>query len=57
MLTDKMNAVQIVLTKLSLFDYELCLETVPVLGTVLNSVKQPDVIITAIACLGDLYKK
>lgn len=53
----KLNHVQIVLTKLSLFSYEVCLETVPVLGSVLMAMSKTTIIITAIGCLGDLYKK
>lgn len=57
MLMVKVNNVQVLLTQLALFNYEVCFSTVPVFGTLLVAARQPKIIITSIGCLKDLYKK
>lgn len=53
----KINHIQLVLTTLSLFNQNVCQDTVKVLGGILKTVKQPHCIVRSIMCLGDLYKK
>lgn len=53
----KVNAIQNILIRFAVFNQSISSEIVPVIGTLLNTTGQPEVIKTSIACLGDICKK
>lgn len=48
---------QNILIRLAVFNQSISGKIVPVIGTLLNTTGQPDVIKTSISCLGDICKK
>lgn len=56
-LKGKVLGVTIVLTRITLYHQPHCTKTVAVLSSILQTVKEPTVILSAIRGLKDLYKK
>lgn len=56
-LVAKVNCSQNVVTKFALFNYEIALRAVPIIGNLVHRVDRVAIIQTAITCLKDLCKK
>lgn len=56
-LEGKVNCSQIIITKFALFNYEIAMRAVPIIGNLVHKIDQIGIIKTAIICLKDLCKK